>query len=220
MKGQSKWVITTKQKSPFLVFSSVKARCLSRCCWLGFLLAFWENAPASPAFTTLKWRNFLEITAIKSKSMATLTSTYQANCTLVSVFFSFNLIVLNCTFLVFLMGSSSPLHVQRFQRFIINVESTDHPENISPQNVGSFQLYGDNHTTFNEECVNTISEKDNQLKSEIFFMWSAPPPGSGCVTFRFNCIFRTFLITVVLVGFQSYDTWGFSTLVRWWWWSK
>lgn len=135
-------------------------------------------------------------------------------------FFSFNLIVLNYTFLVFLMGSSSPLHVQRFQRFIINVESTDHPENISPQNVGSFQLYGDNHTTFNEECVNTISEKDNQLKSEIFFMWSAPPPGSGCVTFRFNCIFRTFLITVVLVGFQSYDTWGFSTLVRWWWWSK
>lgn len=82
------------------------------------------------------------------------------------------------------MGSSSLDSIQSFQRFIINVESTDHPENISPQNVGSFQLYGDNYTTFNEECVNTISERNALSKTEVFFMWAAPPPGSGCVTFR------------------------------------
>ncbi|ENN79595.1 hypothetical protein YQE_03965, partial [Dendroctonus ponderosae] len=83
-----------------------------------------------------------------------------------------------------LMGPTVLGRVQQFQRFIVNVESTEHPENISPQNVGSFQLYGDNHTTFNEECVNTISEKNANLKTETYFMWAAPPPGSGCVTFR------------------------------------
>ncbi|KAL1506661.1 hypothetical protein ABEB36_005985 [Hypothenemus hampei] len=85
---------------------------------------------------------------------------------------------------LYLMGPSSIDIIRRFQRFIVTVESTDHPNNLSPQNVGSFQLYGDNHTTFNEECVNTISERNIQAKSEIFFMWSAPPPGSGCVTFK------------------------------------
>lgn len=82
------------------------------------------------------------------------------------------------------MGSRTFQKVQHFTRFVINVESTENPQDKSPQNVGSFQLYGDNLSRFNEECVNTISEKDGLPKTEIFFMWSAPPPGSGCVTFR------------------------------------
>ncbi|KAF7283544.1 hypothetical protein GWI33_000285 [Rhynchophorus ferrugineus] len=85
---------------------------------------------------------------------------------------------------LYLMGTKRLPEVQQFQRFIINVQSSKDPENISPQSVGSFQLYGDNSTTFNEECVNTISERNAQLKTEVFFMWAAPPPGSGCVTFR------------------------------------
>lgn len=73
--------------------------------------------------------------------------------------------------------------LNRFTRFIINLEA-DSSQADAPQNVGNFQLYGDNTAKFNEECVNTISETNAQSKTEVFFMWSAPPPGSGCVTFR------------------------------------
>ncbi|KAG5895097.1 hypothetical protein JTB14_036372 [Gonioctena quinquepunctata] len=73
--------------------------------------------------------------------------------------------------------------LRRFTRFTINVESTSNHTD-SPQNVGNFQLYSDEIASFNEECINTISETNTSPKSEVFFMWSAPPPGSGCVTFR------------------------------------
>lgn len=84
------------------------------------------------------------------------------------------------------MGSRSlNSRVQHFTRFTISVESAKDKQNISPQNVGGFQLYGDNLSKFNDECINTISETNSFPKTEVFFMWSAPPPGSGCVTFRF-----------------------------------
>ncbi|XP_057657573.1 spondin-1 [Diorhabda carinulata] len=73
--------------------------------------------------------------------------------------------------------------LRKFTRFTVNVESTNNNTD-APQNVGSFQLYGDEVATFNEECINTISEATTSPKSEVIFMWSAPPPGSGCVTFR------------------------------------
>ncbi|KAJ8913028.1 hypothetical protein NQ315_002043 [Exocentrus adspersus] len=85
---------------------------------------------------------------------------------------------------MYLMGQRSFNKVQHFTRFTISVESVTDKENISPQSVGGFQLYGDNISKFKEECVNTISEVNALPKTEIFFMWSAPPPGSGCVTFR------------------------------------
>lgn len=100
------------------------------------------------------------------------------------------------------MGSRTFAKVQHFTRFIINVESTNNPENISPQNVGSFQLYGDNLSQFKEDCVNTIHEVNSLPKTEVFFMWSAPPPGSGCVTFRqilAMCCF-TYLLNKSLLG--------------------
>lgn len=73
--------------------------------------------------------------------------------------------------------------IRHFQRFTISVESTNNQYD-APQNVGHFQLFSDNQTKFNEECINTISETNSQPKSELFFMWSAPPPNSGCVTFK------------------------------------
>lgn len=86
---------------------------------------------------------------------------------------------------IYLMGSRSlNSRVQHFTRFTISVESAKDKQNISPQNVGGFQLYGDNLSKFNDECINTISETNSFPKTEVFFMWSAPPPGSGCVTFR------------------------------------
>lgn len=85
---------------------------------------------------------------------------------------------------MYLMGSRSFDKLQHFKRFTINVESADDPGNISPQKVGSFQLFADSLTKFNEDCVNTLSESNDLNKTEVFFMWTAPPPGSGCVTFR------------------------------------
>ncbi|XP_072390707.1 spondin-1 [Diabrotica undecimpunctata] len=86
---------------------------------------------------------------------------------------------------MYLMAPTYPNtnRLRKFTRFTINVESTSNRTD-SPQNVGSFQLYGDKVASFNEECINTISEVNTSPKSEVFFMWSAPPPGSGCVTFR------------------------------------
>lgn len=87
-------------------------------------------------------------------------------------------------YLVVLMGSRTYDKLQHFRRFTINVESADDPDNKSPQNVGSFQLFRDSLSKFNEDCVNTISETNDLPKTEVFFMWTAPPPGSGCVAFR------------------------------------
>lgn len=85
---------------------------------------------------------------------------------------------------MYLTGSKSFERVQEFRRFIINVESAKDIGDISPQRVGSFQLFGDALSHFNEDCVNTLSETSDVVKTEVFFMWKAPPPGSGCVTFR------------------------------------
>lgn len=82
------------------------------------------------------------------------------------------------------MGSRTFNKVQHFRRFTINIESVSEPGEISPQKVGSFQLFGDNLSKFNEDCVNTISETNNLPKTEVSFLWTAPRAGSGCVTFR------------------------------------
>ncbi|KAK5643865.1 hypothetical protein RI129_007710 [Pyrocoelia pectoralis] len=84
----------------------------------------------------------------------------------------------------YLLGSRTFNKIQHFRRFTLNIESTNEPGNISPQKVGTFQLFGDNLSKFNEDCVNTLSETSNLPKTEISFIWTAPPTGSGCVTFR------------------------------------
>ncbi|KAK4887775.1 hypothetical protein RN001_004046 [Aquatica leii] len=84
----------------------------------------------------------------------------------------------------YLLGSRTFNKIQHFRRFTLNIESNNEPGNISPQKVGTFQLFGDNLSKFNEDCVNTLSETNNLPKTEISFLWTAPPAGSGCVTFR------------------------------------
>ncbi|CAH1173684.1 unnamed protein product [Phaedon cochleariae] len=86
---------------------------------------------------------------------------------------------------MYLMAPKMPNsdRLRRFTRFSISVESTSNRTDF-PQNVGSFQLLGDEIASFNEECINTVSEVNTSPKSEVLFLWSAPPPGSGCVTFR------------------------------------
>ncbi|KAK0080598.1 hypothetical protein PV325_013676 [Microctonus aethiopoides] len=70
----------------------------------------------------------------------------------------------------------------QFTRFTLSVDSQDVP-NSPISKVGSFQLYPISSTTFNEDCVNTVSETSDYPKSEVQVMWRAPVSGSGCVTF-------------------------------------
>lgn len=52
---------------------------------------------------------------------------------------------------------------------------------MNPRRVGRFQLFDDPMAEFSIDCVNTLKEADTYPKSEVQFMWVAPPSGSGCV---------------------------------------
>jgi len=57
--------------------------------------------------------------------------------------------------------------------------------NSSPlRRTGSFQLLGDVLTRFSDHCTNTVTQTSAVAKSEIQVLWTAPPVGSGCVTFK------------------------------------
>lgn len=88
--------------------------------------------------------------------------------------------------LVFLLGSRTHSRLQQFSHFLITAEASSDAtgttiSEASPKRVGRFQLFSDSLATFNENCVNTVSESDDFPKSEIQVMWVAPPKGSGCV---------------------------------------
>ena len=41
------------------------------------------------------------------------------------------------------------------------------------------------HGRFSDHCTNTVIETSDSLdKTEVQVMWTAPPPGAGCVVFR------------------------------------
>lgn len=75
-----------------------------------------------------------------------------------------------------------------FTRFILVADSypsSDDGTEASPQRVGSYQLFGDDSTTvFKHNCINTVSEQNNERKREVQAMWSAPGRGNGCVVLR------------------------------------
>ncbi|XP_076676600.1 extracellular matrix protein f-spondin [Andrena cerasifolii] len=88
----------------------------------------------------------------------------------------------NAVYTISLQGSRTHERLQQFTRFTLSVHS-QHAPNSPAARVGYFQLFSDSLTTFNEDCVNTISEASDFPKTEIQAMWRAPPPGSGCVIF-------------------------------------
>lgn len=67
---------------------------------------------------------------------------------------------------------------------MITSESKIPTEDESPINQGIFQLFGDTLTSFNEECVNTISERSLLPKQAAEVIWTGPPSGSGCVILK------------------------------------
>lgn len=52
---------------------------------------------------------------------------------------------------------------------------------MNSRRVGRFQLFDDPVAEFSVDCVNTIKEAEENPKSEVQFLWTAPQAGSGCV---------------------------------------
>ncbi|KYN10487.1 Spondin-1 [Trachymyrmex cornetzi] len=69
-----------------------------------------------------------------------------------------------------LQGLQTHERLQQFTRFTLTVTSQHAPNNPLAR-VGYFQLFPDSLTTFNEDCINTISEATDYPKSEIQVMW-------------------------------------------------
>lgn len=88
----------------------------------------------------------------------------------------------NAIYTISLQGSRTHERLQQFTRFTLSVHSQHAPSNPAAR-VGYFQLFPDSLTTFNEDCVNTISEASDFPKTEVQVMWRAPSTGSGCVIF-------------------------------------
>ena len=63
-------------------------------------------------------------------------------------------------------GTRTHERLQQFTRFTLSVNSQHAPNNASAR-VGYFQLFPDSLTTFNEDCVNTISEASDYPKTEV-----------------------------------------------------
>ncbi|XP_011315131.1 spondin-1 [Fopius arisanus] len=88
----------------------------------------------------------------------------------------------NTIYAISLRGYQTHERPQGFTRFRLSVDS-QHSPNSQVARVGSFQLYPNGLTRFDEDCVNTVSELSDNEKPEVKVMWRSPGPGSGCVVF-------------------------------------
>ena len=105
-------------------------------------------------------------------------------------------------FLFLFQGDITQFQHKQFTEFLLVVESVvggDLQQNAleannaeeavevimaSSKRTGSFQLLGDVLTRFSDHCTNTVTQTSSVGKSEIQVLWTAPPAGSGCVTFK------------------------------------
>lgn len=53
------------------------------------------------------------------------------------------------------------------------------------QNLGNFTLMGTDKAQYSNPCPNAITQMSSERKAEVNVTWTAPPPGSGCVVFRY-----------------------------------
>lgn len=89
---------------------------------------------------------------------------------------------------VFLVGSRTHNNLQQFTHFTFNALSSSAFNRESailtmanPRRTGRFQLFSDELTIFDDNCVNTVIEANDFSKTEVQVMWVAPATGSGCV---------------------------------------
>jgi hypothetical protein len=67
-----------------------------------------------------------------------------------------------------------------------NSLSSEEDTVFSDQKVGSFTLMGTNMAQFSSHCPNSIIQMSTYKRTEVSVIWTAPPPGSGCVVFRYK----------------------------------
>ncbi|GAB0098587.1 F-spondin [Sergentomyia squamirostris] len=88
---------------------------------------------------------------------------------------------------VSLAGIRSMQVPHKFSGFMLVVEKESYDPIRDFGGMGSaglFQLLGDTLAKFSEKCANVVTHTSSLPKSEIQLLWTAPPPGSGCVVFR------------------------------------
>jgi hypothetical protein len=94
--------------------------------------------------------------------------------------------------IVNLRGQRIGRYQPTFTRFMLVVEPrhsyvSSWENSISGyRNVGSFTLVGSNIAKYSNHCPNAIIQVSSLRKTEINVTWTAPPPGSGCVVFRYK----------------------------------
>jgi len=53
------------------------------------------------------------------------------------------------------------------------------------RNLGNFTLVGTDKAQYSNHCPNAIIQMSSEGKTEVNVTWTAPPPGSGCIVFRY-----------------------------------
>ncbi|XP_055693331.1 spondin-1 [Lutzomyia longipalpis] len=92
---------------------------------------------------------------------------------------------------VSLAGIRSMGVAHKFSGFMLTVEKEtfDPIRDIGGIGIaGHFQLLGDTLAKFSDKCPNVVTHTSSLPKSDIQVLWTAPPPGSGCVVFRATVI--------------------------------
>jgi len=90
----------------------------------------------------------------------------------------------SATYTIKLTGRRTQDGERKFTSFILVSENSDHSLRSDPGTAGNFQLLGDVLTRYSDHCTNTITQTSDILKSEIQVLWTAPPPGTGCINFK------------------------------------
>lgn len=88
------------------------------------------------------------------------------------------------TYTVRLVGTRTEEMEKSFTNFVLVAENSDLQLQAQPSSAGDFQLLGDVRTRFSDHCTNTVTETSSLPKTEIQALWTAPPHGSGCITFK------------------------------------
>jgi hypothetical protein len=56
------------------------------------------------------------------------------------------------------------------------------------RNLGNFTVMGTDKAQYSNHCPNSVTHISSERKTEVNVTWTAPPPGSGCIVFRYmNC---------------------------------
>lgn len=91
--------------------------------------------------------------------------------------------------LVSLAGIRSMQIPHKFSGFMLAAEKEGYDGGRDGSgNSGIFQLLGDTLAKFSEKCPNVVTHTSSIPKSDIQVLWTAPPPGSGCIVFRATVI--------------------------------